>query len=80
MNISLFQFTQIDAIDEALYDLPWYEMSPTQRSKILLTKQNITINAQFTAGGIHELTLERFKSVTEAAISNCLALKAIAEQ
>lgn len=55
-------------------------MTPKQRKIILMTKQHFTINAQFTAGGIRDLTLERFKSVTEAAISNCLALKAIAEQ
>lgn len=47
---------------------------------ILLAKHVLDVPIGFSAGGIHELDLERFKIVTETVISNCLVLKTLAEQ
>lgn len=67
-------------INDALYNLPWYFMPPSERRMILMAKHTFDVQNGFNAGGIHELNLEQFKNVTDVAISNCLTLKALAVQ
>lgn len=71
---------QISKINDALYNLPWYFMPPSERRMILMAKYTFDVQNGFCSGGIHELNLEQFKHTTEVAISNCLTLKALADQ
>ncbi|XP_037043824.1 uncharacterized protein LOC119079856 isoform X2 [Bradysia coprophila] len=71
---------KISKINDGLYNLPWYFMKPSERRMVLMAKSTFNVQVGFTAGGIHDLNLEQFKSITEVAISNCLALKTLAEQ
>lgn len=62
-------------VSEALYDLPWYYLSPKDRRELLLALNCGFVTGGLTAGDLHDLTVERFSAVVQAAYSNCLVLK-----
>ena len=51
-------------------------LTPKDRKMILILLNIDELN--FTAANFHTISLERFTDVINAAMSNCLALKAVA--
>lgn len=62
-------------VSDALYDLPWYLMPPKDRRELLLALNCGFVTGGFTAADMHDLTIERFSAVVQAAYSNCLVLR-----
>ena len=69
---------QFNAVRNAIYDIPWYLLTPQERKMILILMNIDELN--FTAANFHTISLERFTDVINAAISNCLVLKTLALQ
>lgn len=62
-------------VSDALYDLPWWHLSVKERRTLLLAMNCGFVTGGYTAADMHDLTLERFSTVVQAAYSNCLVLK-----
>uniref|UniRef100_A0A336M758 Odorant receptor n=1 Tax=Culicoides sonorensis TaxID=179676 RepID=A0A336M758_CULSO len=67
-------------ISNALYELPWDELSPEQRRFIQFSMKCIDVDITLNSGNIHEFSLERFGDITTKAYSNTLILKRILEK
>ncbi|XP_063698009.1 uncharacterized protein LOC134828949 [Culicoides brevitarsis] len=67
-------------INEALYDLPWWELNPKQRKQLMLLMHCDKIQRGFTAAGIHNLTIERFGIIVKAGYTNLLVLKDLVQK
>lgn len=68
----LEKFAQISV---ALYDIPWYTLTPHERKLFLQVMTCSSIQRGFQASGIHGVTFERFNKIVQAAYSNVLILK-----
>lgn len=68
----LEKFAQISL---ALYDIPWYILTPKERKIFLIVMTCSEIQKGFKASGIHGVTFERFNKIVQAAYSNVLVLK-----
>lgn len=66
---------KFEEISEALYDIPWYTLTPKERILILPMMSCSDIQRGFMASGIHSVTFERFNKIVQAAYSNVLVLK-----
>ncbi|KAJ6643270.1 hypothetical protein Bhyg_08228 [Pseudolycoriella hygida] len=62
--------TKMSNINDALYNLPWYCMRPSERRKILLAKHTMDVQIGFSSGGFHDLNLEQFMNVTNPHNAN----------
>lgn len=62
-------------VSKALYEIPWYILTPKERKMILVAMFSADICPGLNVVGIHPLKLERFTKVLQAAYSNCLVLK-----
>ncbi|XP_063698008.1 uncharacterized protein LOC134828948 [Culicoides brevitarsis] len=71
---------KLDDINEALYDLPWYELNLKQRKQLMLLMHCDKIQRGFTAAVIHDLTIERFAIVVKAGYTNLLVLKDLVQK
>lgn len=66
---------KLSEVSEALYNLPWWHLTTKDRRTLLMTLNCGFLSAGYTAGGVHDLTIEQFSTVVQAAYSNCLVLK-----
>lgn len=71
---------QLAQVSLALYELPWDEMRPKQRTFIQLTMKCSDADVTFNCAKIHEFNLERFGNITKQAYSNALYLKKMLEK
>lgn len=62
-------------ISVALYDIPWYTLTPKERKFFLQVMTCSEIQKGFMASGVHGVTFERFSKIVQAAYSNVLVLK-----
>ncbi|XP_063704234.1 uncharacterized protein LOC134833736 [Culicoides brevitarsis] len=66
---------KFENIQEAIYDLPWYELEVKHQKMFLILLNCDKINRGFTAGGFHSLSLERFTTICHSGYSNFLVLR-----
>lgn len=72
-----FKFTDID---EALYECPWYELSPEERKQFLPIMIAIRDIPVLKALGIQEFTYEFYKDTINSAYSTALVLEEFIEK
>lgn len=66
---------KINGVKEELYNIPWNELPPKQRTKLLIAMKCDHIQQGFNAGKFHKLTNERFAQLLNLAYTNSLVLK-----
>lgn len=66
---------KIAELSTALYEVPWYTLTPKERKFFLQVMTCSDIQSGFKASGVHGVTFERFSKIVQAAYSNVLVLK-----
>ena len=61
-------------LNEAIYDIPWYQLHPKDRRILLLALNCDQLNVNLTCAGFHEATLEMFLKVVKAACGNVMVI------
>lgn len=74
-HINEIVLEKIEKIQEALYDIPWYELGCNEKKLLLIALNCDKIQQGFTAAGVHAMTIERFGIVLKAGYTNLLVLK-----
>lgn len=70
---------KLSEVSDVLYDLPWWHLNIKLRRTVLMALNCGFVSAGYTAADVHDLTIERFSTVVQAAYSKCLVLKDLIE-
>lgn len=67
--------SKLNDIYEAVYDLPWYNMTVKDRKMVLLMLNCKNIQATFVSGKVYKIGHERFLAVVQTTYSYLLIIK-----
>lgn len=66
--------TMFSKLNQAIYDLPWYQLHPKDRQILLLALKCDQLNVNLNCAGFNDATLEVFLRIVKAGCTNVIII------